>query len=48
MMKGGGMPGLPGMGPQKGFRQESGAAMQDPFGKQKKKGSKGPWGKGYF
>ena len=51
MMKGGGMggfPGMPGMGPQKGFRQEAGAMQQDFSGKQKKKGTKGPWGKGYF
>ncbi len=48
MMKGGGIPGMPGMGPQKGFRQEPGAAPQFPGGKQKKKSSKGPWGKGYF
>jgi len=48
MMKGGGMPSLPGMGPQKGFRQEAGAMPQMPGGKQKKKNSKGPWGKGYF
>lgn len=48
MMKGGGMPSLPGMGPQKGFRQEAGAMPQMPGGKQKKKSSKGPWGKGYF
>lgn len=45
-----GMPGMPGMGPQKGFRQ--GPNAMNPFGdlggKQKKKGSKGPWGKGYF
>lgn len=45
-----GMPGMPGMGPQKGFRQDPNA--MNPFGdlggKQKKKGSKGPWGKGYF
>jgi len=50
MMKGGGfpgMPGMPGMGPQKGFRADPNA-MQNPFGKQKKKGTKGPWGKGYF
>ena len=45
MMKGGGMPG---MGPQKGFRQEAGAMPQFPGEKQKKKNSKGPWGKGYF
>ncbi len=40
MMKGGGMPALPGMGAQKGFRQESG------MGKKKKKGKKrSPWGR---
>jgi signal recognition particle subunit SRP54 len=44
MMKGGA---IPGMGQQKGFRQDP-EAMQNPFGKQKKKGAKGPWGKGYF
>jgi signal recognition particle subunit SRP54 len=52
MMKGGGMPGfpgMPGMGPQKGFRQGPGAMPQFPGAeKQKKKGGKGPWGKGYF
>ena len=51
MMKGGGMggfPGMPGMGPQKGFRQEAGASQLGFGEKQKKKGSKGPWGKGYF
>ena len=48
MMKGGGMPNFPGMGPQKGFRQEPGAMSQLAGGKEKKKGSKGPWGKGYF
>jgi signal recognition particle subunit SRP54 len=49
MMKGG-MPGMgmPGMAPgqKKGFRPEA-----NPFGemgKEKKKGGKGPWGKGYF
>lgn len=53
MMNGGGfpgMPGLPGMGPKKGFRQDPNAV--NPFGemggKEKKKGGKGPWGKGYF
>ena len=52
MMNGGGfpgMPGLPGMGAKKGFRQDPNAV--NPFGdmgKDKKKGSKGPWGKGYF
>ena len=44
MMKGGGMPGMPGMAPQKGFRQ----GPASPGEKEKKKGSKGPWGKGYF
>jgi signal recognition particle subunit SRP54 len=51
MMKGGGMPGfpgMPGMGPQKGFRHDADAMSQFSGGKQKKKGSKGPWGKGYF
>jgi signal recognition particle subunit SRP54 len=51
MMKGGmpgmGMPGMPGMGgAKKGFRPEA-----NPFGDlptPKKKGGKGPWGKGYF
>lgn len=50
MMNGGGFPGMPGMGPKKGFRQDPNA-MPDMFGmggKEKKKGSKGPWGKGYF
>lgn len=53
MMNGGGfpgMPGLPGMGGKKGFRQDPNA--MNPFGgmpgKDKKKGGKGPWGKGYF
>lgn len=53
MMNGGGfpgMPGMPGMGPKKGFRQDPNA-MPDLLGmggKEKKKGGKGPWGKGYF
>ena len=52
MMNGGGFPGMPGMGPKKGFRQDPNA-MPDLLGmsgagKEKKKGSKGPWGKGYF
>lgn len=49
MMKGGGipgMPGMPGMGAQKGFRADPNMP-QLPGGK-KKKGTKGPWGKGYF
>lgn len=56
MMNGGGfpsMPGFPGMGPKKGFRQDPNAmsgfpGMDGVGGKEKKKGSKGPWGKGYF
>lgn len=45
-----GMPGMPGMGPKKGFRQNPGEGFENPFdtGGKKKKGSKGPWGKGYF
>ncbi len=48
MMKGGmpGMPGMPGAGQQKGFRNQP-----NPFEgmeKEKKKGGKNPWGKGYF
>ncbi|MBY0412853.1 MAG: signal recognition particle protein [Bdellovibrionales bacterium] len=50
MMNGGGFPGMPGMGPKKGFRQDPNAMPQFPGmgGKDKKKGGKGPWGKGYF
>ncbi|HXH29601.1 MAG TPA: signal recognition particle protein [Bacteriovoracaceae bacterium] len=47
MMKGGGLPNIPGMGPVKGFRQ----APQNPqvFGQQEKKGAKkSPYGKKYF
>lgn len=48
MMKGGGLPNIPGMGPVKGFRQ----APQNPsvFGQQEKKGGgkKSPFGKKYF
>jgi signal recognition particle subunit SRP54 len=49
MMNGGGFPGMPGMGQKKGFRADPNA-MQLPGmgGKEKKKGGKGPWGKGYF
>jgi signal recognition particle subunit SRP54 len=49
MMKGGGFPGIPGMGQKKGFRADP-DAMQLPGmgGKEKKKSGKGPWGKGYF
>ncbi len=50
MMKGGmpGMPGMPGMGAQKGFRQNPADNPFAAMGKEKKKGGKGPWGKGYF
>ena len=53
MMNGGGFPGMPGMGPKKGFRKDPNAmpdlmGMGGMDGKEKKKGSKGPWGKGYF
>ena len=46
-------PGMPGMGPKKGFRQDPNAmpdfmGMGGAGGKEKKKGGKGPWGKGYF
>jgi signal recognition particle subunit SRP54 len=46
MMKGGGLPNIPGMGPVKGFRQ----APQNPnlFGSQEKKVKKSPFGKKYF
>ncbi len=48
-LMGGGMPGMPGMGQQKGFRQKGGG-MPNPFemAKEKKGGGKGPWGKKYF
>jgi signal recognition particle subunit SRP54 len=47
MMKGGGLPNLPGMGPVKGFRQAP--QNQQPFGEQKEKGpKKGQFGKKYF
>ncbi|MBC7427330.1 MAG: signal recognition particle protein [Bacteriovorax sp.] len=50
MMNGGGFPGMPGMGQKKGFRADPNAMPQFPGmgGKEKKKGGKGPWGKGYF
>ncbi|MBC7712600.1 MAG: signal recognition particle protein [Rhizobacter sp.] len=50
MMNGGGFPGMPGMGQKKGFRTDPNAMPQFPGmgGKEKKKGGKGPWGKGYF
>ena len=45
MMKGGGMPGLPGAA-NNGFRQQGGG---NPFGGgKKKKKNKGPWGGGFF
>ena len=47
MMKGGGFPNIPGMGPVKGFRQA--AQAQQPFGEPKVKGAKsGKFGKKYF
>ncbi len=46
MMKGGGLPNLPGMGPVKGFRQ---APQNAQLGQQKEKGAKkNPFGKKYF
>ena len=53
MMNGGGFPGMPGMGQKKGFRTNPNAmpqfsGMPGAGGKDKKKGGKGPWGKGYF
>lgn len=55
MMKGGfpgmpGMGGMPGMPAKKGFRQNGAEMFENPFdaGGKKKKGGKGPWGKGYF
>ena len=47
MMKGGGLPNIPGMGPVKGFRQAPQA--QQPFGAGKDKSAKkNPFGKKYF
>jgi signal recognition particle subunit SRP54 len=47
MMKGGGLPNIPGMGPVKGFRQAP--QSQQPFGQTQSKGSKkGQFGKKYF
>lgn len=47
MMKGGGMPNIPGMGPVKGFRQAP--KSQQPFGQPESKGAKkSPFGKKYF
>ena len=49
MMKGGGLPSIPGMGPVKGFRQAPQAKNQQIFSGQEKKGSKKtPFGKKYF
>lgn len=47
MMKGGGLPNIPGMGPVKGFRQ---APQNQGFGQKapKTKGGKSPFGKKYF
>ncbi len=46
MMKGGGLPQIPGMGPVKGFRQAPQA--QQPFGQAPKSPKKGKFGKKYF
>ena len=49
MMKGGGLPNIPGMGPVKGFRQAPQNQNQQLFGQQeKKKGGKSQFGKKYF
>jgi signal recognition particle subunit SRP54 len=49
MMKGGGMPNVPGMGPVKGFRQASQSKNQQVFGQSGKKDKpKSPFGKKYF
>lgn len=49
MMKGGGLPNLPGMGPVKGFRQAPQNQNQQLFGAQEKKPKpKSPFGKKYF
>lgn len=50
MMKGGGLPNIPGMGPVKGFRQAPQQQNQQLFGQQPKKGKggKSPFGKKYF
>lgn len=50
MMKGGGLPNIPGMGPVKGFRQAPQNQNQQVFGgnQGKKKGGKSPFGKRYF
>jgi signal recognition particle subunit SRP54 len=46
MMKGGGLPNIPGMGPVKGFRQAP--QNQNLMGQGDKKGKKSPFGKKYF
>jgi signal recognition particle subunit SRP54 len=49
MMKGGGLPNIPGMGPVKGYRQAPQAQNQQLFGQQDKKNKpKSPFGKKYF
>ncbi len=49
MMKGGGLPNIPGMGPVKGFRQAQKQQNQQMFGQQEKKNKpKSPFGKKYF
>ncbi len=49
MMKGGGLPNIPGMGPVKGFRQASQTQNQKMLGQQPKKtDKKGQFGKKYF
>jgi signal recognition particle subunit SRP54 len=48
MMKGGGLPNIPGLGPVKGFRQAPQGHNQQLFGEQEKKKPKSPFGKRYF
>jgi signal recognition particle subunit SRP54 len=48
MMKGGGLPNIPGMGPVKGFRQAPQQQNQQVFGQPDKKKPKSPFGKKYF
>jgi signal recognition particle subunit SRP54 len=48
MMKGGGLPNIPGMGPVKGFRQAPQGQNQQVFGQEKKSKPKSPFGKKYF
>ncbi|MCM2348455.1 MAG: signal recognition particle protein [Bacteriovoracaceae bacterium] len=49
MMKGGGLPNIPGMGPVKGFRQAPQQQNQQMFGQEPKKDKpKSPFGKKYF